>query len=86
MNATASEGRRRLMANMRRLRKQHGWSQEKLAAKCGLHRIFVSSVERGERNISLDNIDRLAQALEVDAQDLLTAPPAQSSTDDARKA
>ena len=59
------------MANLRRLRQRFGWSQEELAARSGLHRTFVSSVERGERNISLDNIDRLAQALEVDVQVLL---------------
>lgn len=69
------------MANLRRLRQQRGWSQEELAARCGLHRTFVSSVERGERNISLDNVDRLAQALEVDVRELLTTPSVQSSVD-----
>ena len=59
------------MANLRRLRHRFGWSQEELAARSGLHRTFVSSVERGERNISLDNIDRLAQALQIDVQELL---------------
>jgi len=63
------------MANLRLFRKQHGWSQEELAARSGLHRTFVSSVERGERNISLDNIDRLAQALDIDVQELLSPPP-----------
>lgn len=56
---------------MRRLRKVHGWSKEELAAQCGLHRTFVSSTERGERNISVDNIDRMAQALKVDVVELL---------------
>ena len=42
-----------------------GISQEKLAELAGVHRTFVSSVERGERNISLANIVRLARALEV---------------------
>ena len=56
--AQISEARHRLMANLRRLRQRFGWSQEELAARSGLHRTFVSSVERGERNISLDNIDR----------------------------
>jgi len=71
MNADGSEARRRVAMNMRRLRKVHGWSQEELAAQCGLHRTFVSSTERGERNISVDNIDRMAQALNVDVVELL---------------
>lgn len=71
MNADGSEARRRVAINMRRLRKVNGWSQEELAAQCGLHRTFVSSTERGERNISVDNIDRMAQALNVDVMELL---------------
>jgi len=71
MDPDPSNARRRLMANLRRLRRQVGWSQEELATRSGLHRTFVSSVERGERNISLDNIDRLALALNVDVQVLL---------------
>ncbi len=71
MNVQRSEARLRVAGNMRRLRRLHGWSQEELAAQCGLHRTFVSSTERGERNISVDNIDRMARALEVDVLELL---------------
>ena len=58
-------------ANLRKLRTAKGISQEKLAELCGLHRTYVSSVERGERNIAVDNMDRLAQALGVDLRELL---------------
>jgi transcriptional regulator with XRE-family HTH domain len=50
-------------ATIRRLRESEGISQEELAARCGLHRTYVGSVERGERNISLRNIVRIARAL-----------------------
>jgi transcriptional regulator with XRE-family HTH domain len=50
---------------LRKTRQRRGVSQEKLAALAGLHRTYVSSVERGERNISLLNIEKLALALEV---------------------
>ena len=54
--------RRALAANVRRLRSARGWSQEVLAFESGLHRTFVAHVERAARNISLDNIARLAVA------------------------
>jgi transcriptional regulator with XRE-family HTH domain len=54
-----------LAANLIRLRSERGWSQEALAFECGLHRTFVAHVERQARNISLDNLERLAKALGV---------------------
>jgi transcriptional regulator with XRE-family HTH domain len=53
------------------LRSEHGFSQEGLADLAGLHRTYVGSVERSERNISIDNIARLAKALGVTASSLL---------------
>jgi len=58
-------------ANMHRLRVAKGMSQERLAELAGLHRTYVGSVERGERNISIDNIELIATALEVPVYELL---------------
>jgi transcriptional regulator with XRE-family HTH domain len=57
-------------ARLRELRLSKGLSQEKLAELCGLHRTYVGSVERAERNVSIDNIEKLANALQVEARDL----------------
>lgn len=57
--------------NLRKVRTIQGISQEKLADLCDLHRTYVSSVERGERNITVDNMERLAVALGVDIRELL---------------
>ncbi len=65
--------RKLLARNVRRARLALGWSQERLAQECGLHRTYVSAVERGERNIGVDNADKLATALGVSLADLLTA-------------
>lgn len=59
-----------LSSSLRRLRAERGWSQEELAFRAGLHRTFVSHVERGARNISLDNIEKLATALNVSLLEL----------------
>ena len=56
---------------MRELRKKQGLSQMKLAERSGLHFTYLSSTERGERNISLKNIVRIAKALGVKAEKLL---------------
>jgi transcriptional regulator with XRE-family HTH domain len=66
--------RQRVAANLRRVRQARGWSQEALADLAGLHRTYVGSIERGERNVSVDNIERLAQALGLDPADLLKRP------------
>ena len=63
--------RRAFGRRVRELRQPLGLSQEGLADRAGLHRTYIGSVERGERNVSLDNIYRLAEALEVHATDLM---------------
>jgi transcriptional regulator with XRE-family HTH domain len=50
---------------------QKGWSQENLAARAGIHRTYLGSIERFERNIAIDNICRIAWALGVHAFELL---------------
>jgi transcriptional regulator with XRE-family HTH domain len=64
-----------LAANIIRLRREKAWSQEALAFECGLHRTFVAHVERQARNVSLDNIERMAVALGVTVAELVTEPP-----------
>jgi len=57
--------------NLKELRAKADLSQEELADLAGLHRTYIGSVEHGERNISIDNMERLASALTVDIKDLL---------------
>ena len=57
-------------SRVRFMRQQAGFSQEKLAARAGLHTTYISGVERGEYNVSLQNIAKLAQALGVPIPEL----------------
>ena len=57
---------------MRVLRLGLGLSQEKLAEMTELHRTYIGSIERAERNVSLDNVEAIAAALGVDVADLLS--------------
>lgn len=63
-----------LALNIIRLRREKEWSQATLAIECELDRTFIAHVERGARNISLDNIERIAIALGVDPYLLLIKP------------
>jgi len=63
--------RARFAVNLRSARLEHGFSQEELAARAGLHRNYIGSVERNEKNISIDSMERLANVLGVDVLDLL---------------
>jgi len=59
---------------LREIRMERDLSQEKLAEKLGFHRTYVGSIERGERNLSMQSLEELAELLGVRALDLLTEP------------
>ena len=63
--------RRRVGINVRRIREERGYSQEELAFESGLHRTYISGVERGIRNPTVRVLDRIASALKVPAARLL---------------
>lgn len=67
--------REALALNLIRLRAERGWSQEALALEVELHRTFVAHVERQARNISLDNVEKLARVFGLQAYELLQPPP-----------
>ena len=56
---------------LRDIRLDLGYSQEELSFKAGLHRTYISSVERGKRNISITNIKKIADALGLKMKDLM---------------
>lgn len=56
---------------VRELRKQKGISQEELGFKSGLHRTYISDIERGSRNVSLINLEKIAKALSLKINSLL---------------
>ena len=60
-----------LAKNMRRLRATHKLTQEALAHDCAINRTYLSAVERSERNVSIDNIARIAKGLGVEPWKLL---------------
>jgi len=57
--------------NIRRIREKRGLSQEKLAALAGIHRVYMGQVERGEKNIGVVNLEKIAKALDVDIRVLV---------------
>jgi transcriptional regulator with XRE-family HTH domain len=60
--------------NLRRYRESRGISQEAFADVFGFHRTYMGALERGERNLSLRSVERLAHRLELDPMDLLREP------------
>jgi transcriptional regulator with XRE-family HTH domain len=70
MSRTAS-ARKVFGGNLRLRREALGFSQEALAQTANLHRTYIGSVERGERNVSIDNMERLAAAVKATITELL---------------
>ncbi len=63
--------RQQVGLNVKRMRREKVWSQEELADRCGLHRTYISGVERGIRNPTVLVLEKIASTLEVEAADLL---------------
>jgi transcriptional regulator with XRE-family HTH domain len=57
--------------NIRRIREERNLSQEELADLAGLHRAYIGQIERGEKNIGLKNLEKIAKALNVSIKVLL---------------
>lgn len=70
----SSDPKRIFGSNLRQLRVASGLSQEELANRAGLHRTYISSVERGHRNVTIESIFALAEALGVAPEVLLQVP------------
>ena len=68
---TPREARQTVGYNIRRLRLSNDFSQEQLAFRAGINRAYLSTVENGKRNISIENIFAVADALETDPRELL---------------
>ncbi len=68
------EIRKILGANLKRLRTAKGWSQEEYAFEAGIHRTYISDIERGARNPTIEVLVKLAAPLGVEAADLIRAP------------
>lgn len=63
--------RQRLAANLRRLRHEKGWSQEDYADRAGIHRTYVSDIERGARNPTITIVEKLAKPFDIKPGSLL---------------
>jgi len=68
MSATST--RMQFGKRLRELRKKEGLSQEELGFRAGIHRTYVGAIERGEQNLSIDNVHKLAKALKTSPDEL----------------
>ena len=66
-----AEINKRVGINIRKYRNKKGWSQEQLAFEADLHRAYIGHIERGEKNIGLINLEKIAKALNVTLKNLI---------------
>jgi len=66
-----AEINKRVGLNIRKYREKKGWSQEQLAFEADLHRAYIGQIERGEKNIGLVNLEKIAKALNIEVSKLL---------------
>jgi len=71
MKNTKKKARIILSNNIKKFREKMGFTQEELAYRSGLHRTYISSVERTERNISIDAMEKIAEAFNIPLNKLL---------------
>ena len=71
MSPPPSRARTHFAQAMLHLRQARGWSQEELAAHAGLHRNYIGMIERAERNVGMDNLEKIADALGVPLAEML---------------
>lgn len=62
---------KRIGLALRAARLEKNWSQEELSFECGLHRTYIGAVERGEKNLTLKNLIKLAKSLDVSASTIM---------------
>lgn len=74
-----------LAENIKTFRREKGLSQEELAEQCGLHRTYIGSVERHERNVTLSTLEVLASTLGVTVPDLLSKHDSPSNSEQTGK-
>jgi len=67
--------RHRLAGNMRRLRRERGWSQERLADEAGLDRTYISGIERVTRHPTITSVEKIVGALDTSFSELLDRTP-----------
>ena len=67
----AEDIKQKLGKRIKDLRIKEGYSQEELSLRCNLHRTYISDIERGERNVSVENIEKIAKALKIEPNELL---------------
>jgi len=66
----AKRAREILAKRLKELRAEKGWSQDELAAQAGLHRAWIGAIERAERDMRIDNLDKLAAAFRIPVKEL----------------